>query len=123
MIPNDEWIFRATIKRIVDGDTIDVDIDLGFECIMVNQRLRLSNIDAPEVRTTDLTEKAEGLETKRRVEELLPIGTKVFLTTEYYPERGKYGRIIADIYIPSLEGDKFLTDILIEEGLAVPILY
>lgn len=121
VIPKDIWFYRAVVVRVIDGDTIDVDIDLGFNMWALNQRIRLKGIDAPETRTRDLEEKAEGLRSKARVEELCPVGSSVFLTTEFFPERGKYGRIIADVYLD--ETDQTLTDILVEEGLAEREVY
>ena len=85
-----------SINRIVDGDTIDVTIDLGFS-ININQRVRLAGIDAPESRTRDLEEKKLGLETKefliKRLQDGLP---SLRVKTE---KDGKYGRMLGWIYI------------------------
>ena len=67
--------YRCKILRVVDGDTVDVDIDLGFGIIMSNERVRIHGIDAPESRTRDLVEKKFGLAAKERVLELLPEGS------------------------------------------------
>tara|TARA_R100001244_G_scaffold39749_1_gene35619 strand:+ start:362 stop:811 length:450 start_codon:yes stop_codon:yes gene_type:complete len=110
--------YSAKIVKIVDGDTVDVDIDLGFSVILANQRLRLYGIDTPEVRTRDLLEKEAGNLAKARVEELLVIG-------ESYPiwtvEKGKFGRYLAKIW-PSFEEFPHISSVnamLIQEDLAV----
>ena len=88
--------YQATIKRWVDGDTVDVDIDLGFGLIYSNQRLRLYGIDAWEQRTRDLDEKEKGLAATAFVNEMAPVGTQVTIIT--YKE-GKYGRILAEVFL------------------------
>lgn len=112
--------FNCIVKRIVDGDTVDVDIDLGFDVWLNNQRIRLSNIDAPETRTRDLEEKEKGLQTKAFVEEILPVGSKQILTTTEYNPNGKYGRIIGTFEIYDMNKDAWsdLSTILLEMGYA-----
>lgn len=105
--------YEATIRRWVDGDTVDVDIDLGFGIIFHNQRIRLYGIDAYESRTRDLEEKRKGLAAKEFVNEMAPVGSKVTLIT--YKE-GKYGRILGEIFI---DGDTNLNKVLTEKGHAV----
>ena len=105
--------YEATIRRWVDGDTVDVDIDLGFGIIFHNQRVRLYGIDAYESRTRDLEEKSKGLAAKEFVNEMAPVGSKVTLIT--YKE-GKYGRILGEIFI---DGDTNLNKVLTEKGHAV----
>ena len=104
--------YQATIKRWVDGDTVDVDIDLGFGLIYSNQRLRLYGIDAWEQRTRDLDEKEKGLAATAFVNEMAPVGTKVTIIT--YKE-GKYGRILAEVF---LDEDTNLNKLLTEKGHA-----
>ena len=104
--------YQATIKRWVDGDTVDVDIDLGFGLIYSNQRLRLYGIDAWESRTRDLDEKEKGLAAKAFVNEMAPVGTQVTIIT--YKE-GKYGRILAEVF---LDEDTNLNKLLTEKGHA-----
>lgn len=104
--------YQATIKRWVDGDTVDVDIDLGFGLIYSNQRLRLYGIDAWESRTRDLDEKEKGLAATAFVNEMAPVGTKVTIIT--YKE-GKYGRILAEVF---LDEDTNLNKLLTEKGHA-----
>lgn len=104
--------YQATIKRWVDGDTVDVDIDLGFGLVYSNQRLRLYGIDAWESRTRDLDEKKKGLAAKAFVNEMAPVGTQVTIIT--YKE-GKYGRILAEVF---LDEDTNLNKLLTEKGHA-----
>jgi len=111
--------YKCKILRVVDGDTVDVDIDLGFGVWMHKERVRMMGIDTPESRTRDKVEKAFGLASKDRLKELLPIGSIGVLKTEIdrsgEDKKGKFGRILGDFFIE----DKRATDILIEEGHAV----
>ena len=109
--------YKATVVKIVDGDTVDVDIDLGFGIIMTDERVRIMCIDTPESRTRDKVEKVFGLASKERVKELLSgdIILKTQIARNGEDMKGKYGRILGDFII----GDKMLTDILVEEGHAV----
>ena len=109
--------YKATVVKIVDGDTVDVDIDLGFGIIMTDERVRIMGIDTPESRTRDKVEKVFGLASKERVKELLSgdIILKTQIARNGEDMKGKFGRILGDFII----GDKMLTDILVEEGHAV----
>ena len=89
----DPYVFQATVLKIIDGDTIDVDVDLGWNISVTNQRIRLYAVDCPESRTRDLEEKKYGLAAKAFVQEFLPIGSQVLLRTH---EKGKYGRYLGD---------------------------
>jgi len=104
--------YEATIRRWVDGDTVDVDIDLGFGLVYSNQRLRLYGINAPEQRTRDLVEKEKGLAATAYVNEQAPVGSKVVIKT--YKD-DKYGRILGEIFV----GDKNLNTLLTIEGHAI----
>lgn len=108
--------YRARVVDIIDGDTVDVDIDLGFDIILRNERVRIIGIDTPESRTRDRVEKLFGKLASKRVKELLE--GDVVLCTRLNKEgedmRGKFGRVLGDFKI----GDKLLTEILIEEGYA-----
>ena len=104
--------YEATVRRWVDGDTVDVDIDLGFGLIYSNQRIRLYGIDAPEQRTRDLVEKERGLAATAYVNEQAPVGSKVVIKT--YKD-DKYGRILGEIFVD----DKNLNTLLTVEGHAV----
>ena len=105
------YIYKATIERVVDGDTIDVTLDLGFDVRLHKQRCRLAGLDCPESRTRDLAEKKLGLDAKERLKELC-IGS---ITIKSFG-KGKYGRILA---IPYTEDGKDICQLLIKEGHAV----
>jgi len=111
--------YKCKILRVVDGDTVDIDIDLGFGVWMHKERVRMMGIDTPESRTRDKVEKAFGLASKSRLKELLPVGSIQILKTEIdksgEDKKGKFGRILGDFLID----DRRATDILIEEGHAV----
>ena len=85
--------YSCTIVKVIDGDTVDVDIDLGFGVWLKKQRIRLYGIDTPESRTRDLEEKKYGLVAKALVETHLPVGSIRTLTT-VKDKTGKYGRIL-----------------------------
>lgn len=114
--------YKCIIKRVVDGDTVDVDIDLGFDVWMNNQRIRISGVDAPEIRTRDLEEKAAGYTSMEFVERELPLGSTQTLMCTEYNGSGKYGRIIGTFKIYQAELDRWtdLSKVLIAEGLAKP---
>ena len=85
--------YKCKIVKVVDGDTADVDIDLGFGVWMKKQRIRFAGIDTPESRTRDLEEKKYGLAAKACVESYLPVGSiRTLITVK--DERGKFGRIL-----------------------------
>jgi micrococcal nuclease len=86
------------VLKVVDGDTIDVDIDLGFN-ISYTQRVRLAGIDTPESRTRDLAEKKLGLESKKYLAELLKSATQIVIRTEKPDSTEKYGRILGWIFL------------------------
>ena len=105
------FVYNATLERIVDGDTIDITLDLGFNVKLHNQRCRLAGIDTPESRTKNLEEKALGLKAKERLKELCIGSFKIqSLGT------GKYGRILA---IPYTEDNQDVCQMLVSEGHAV----
>ena len=109
-----EYRVKKLIK-VVDGDTIDVDIDLGFD-ISYSQRVRLAGIDTPESRTTDKAEKALGLEVKKRLDEILKTATKVVIQTEKPDSTEKYGRILGWIYVDDAKVS--VNESLIKDGFA-----
>ena len=112
--------YRAELIKLVDGDTVDVDIDLGFGVWLRNERVRIMGIDTPESRTSDKVEKLFGLAAKNRVKKMLEknVVLKTFAAKDGEDMKGKFGRILGDFYIES-EG-KLLTEVMIEEGHAVP---
>ena len=90
------FCYNATVVRIVDGDTIRLDIDLGFDIILKNQSVRLYKVDTPECRTRDLKEKAAGLLAKVVVQNLVAVGERVFIRTKL-DTKGKFGRLLGTI--------------------------
>ena len=103
------------IHKVVDGDTIDVDIDLVFN-ISYYQRVRLAGIDTPESRTTDKNEKILGLEVKKRLDEVLKAATKIVIRTEKPDSTEKYGRILGWIFIDDQKTS--INEQLIKDGFA-----
>jgi len=105
------FVYKATLERVIDGDTIDVTLDLGFDVKLHKQRCRLAGIDTPESRTRNLAEKALGLKAKERLIELCegPIMIKSL-------GKGKYGRILA---VPYTEDELDMCKTLVDEGHAV----
>ena len=116
--------YRATIVRWVDGDTVDLDIDLGFGIVYANQRVRLFGIDAFESRTRDLQEKQKGLAktAKDFVERMPPNGFQVILRSKK-DGKGKFGRILGEIIIDTPKGQQNLNTLLTIEGHAVRYEY
>jgi micrococcal nuclease len=115
--------YKARVVRVVDGDTVDVDVDLGFGIWMNNERVRIMGIDTPESRTRDKIEKVFGLAAKERLETLL--GTYCRLKTQVSKNgedmKGKFGRILGDFVVYDHEKDAYrpVSRILVEEGYAV----
>lgn len=109
--------YRANLVKVVDGDTVDVDIDLGFGVWLKNERVRIMGIDTPESRTSDKVEKVFGLAAKERLKELVKTDCvlKTFAAKDGEDMKGKFGRVLGDFEV----GDKRVTEILIEEGHAV----
>ena len=114
MADKDPYIYRVKqVLRVVDGDTIDADIDLGFD-ISLTKRVRLSGVDTPESRTTDLKEKALGLEVKEWLKKNLDGKKNILIKTELPDSTEKYGRILGRLYVD----DVCLNDRMISEGYA-----
>jgi len=109
-----EYRVKKVIK-VVDGDTIDVDIDLGFD-ISYTQRVRLAGIDTPESRTTDKQEKVLGLEVKDRLKKLIDSATSIVIRTEKPDSSEKYGRILGWLFLDG--ADKSVNHALIADGYA-----
>ena len=112
--------YKCKILRIVDGDTVDVDIDLGFGIWLHKERVRMMGIDTPESRTSDKEEKVYGMLSKNYVKSMLPIGSMQKLRT-HKDKTGKFGRILGDfvIYDSKTDSERILGDIMIDESLAV----
>ena len=107
----DAFVYQAELERVVDGDTVDVTLDLGFDVKLHKQRVRLHGIDTPESRTRNLAEKKLGLAAKERLKELCVGRFKVKSLG-----KGKYGRILG---IPYTEDGQDICKMLIDEGHAV----
>jgi micrococcal nuclease len=103
------------VLKVVDGDTIDVDIDLGFD-ISFTSRVRLAGIDTPESRTTDKAEKVLGLEVKDRLKHLISTANTVIIRTEKPDSSEKYGRILGWLFLDGAE--KSVNEALIADGYA-----
>ena len=110
--------YKCKILRVVDGDTVDIDIDLGFGIWMHRERVRMMGIDTPESRTSDKVEKVFGTAAKNRLKELLAEGGKLITTENKKGEdmKGKFGRILGDFRAPD---GRLVTDIMIAEGHCV----
>ena len=115
----DKYIYRAKLDRVVDGDTVDALIDVGFD-IWFKKRIRFKGVDTWESRTRNLEEKALGLKAKARTKELLE---KVSSKSGYFRIKsyglGKYGRVLADVFIMDKDGKQWnINKTLITEGHA-----
>jgi len=116
--------YRVNVIKVVDGDTVDVDIDLGFGVWLRNERVRIMGIDTPESRTSDKVEKKFGLAAKNRLKQLL--GKQAVLRTQVgkggEDMKGKFGRILGDFEVYDAKNDRhtMVTEILIQEGHCVP---
>ena len=112
--------YRCKVIKVIDGDTVDVDIDLGFDIIIKGERVRIMGIDTPESRTRDKVEKKFGLARKARLKELIGGKSGPILKTQINRKgedmRGKFGRILGDFVT---DNGRLVTDILVEEGHAV----
>ena len=135
---NKTYEYRVEIRRVVDGDTVDLYIDtglkvdvpgqdnvvdLGFSVVirygrlMLKERVRMAGIDTPESRTRDLREKKFGKLATARVMQLLPVGHDFRATSKVYDATGKYGRAMLDFELPGQS--ESLCDLLVTEHLAV----
>jgi micrococcal nuclease len=113
----DPYIYRIkSVLKVVDGDTIDASIDLGFD-ISLTKRIRLAGIDSPESRTTNLKEKALGLESKEWLKKALEGAKDILIKTEKPDSTEKYGRIIGHLFINDQETS--LNNQMIDEGYAL----
>jgi len=109
--------YKCKVVKVVYGDTVDVDIDLGFGVWLRDERVRIMGIDTPESRTRDKVEKVFGLAAKKRLKELLKNGAvlKTQVNKNGEDMKGKFGRILGDFMV----GDEMVTDIMIQEGHCV----
>ena len=113
--------YRARINRVVDGDTVDVDIELGFGVVLSDERVRIMGIDTPESRTSDKVEKLFGKAAKAKLQELL--GEVSILKTQIAKDgedmKGKFGRVLGDFIT---EDGRMVTEVMQEAGHCVPYM-
>tara|TARA_R100000030_G_scaffold25020_1_gene18187 strand:+ start:1137 stop:1526 length:390 start_codon:yes stop_codon:yes gene_type:complete len=115
----EKYIYRAKLDRVVDGDTVDALIDVGFD-IWFKKRIRFKGLDTWESRTRNLEEKKKGLAAKARTKELLE---KVSSKSGYFRLKsyglGKYGRVLGEIFVMDKDGKQWnVNETLISEGHA-----
>ena len=116
MADKDPYIYRIKqITKVVDGDTIDADIDLGFD-ISLTKRIRLAGVDTPESRTADANEKKYGLQSKEWLKHKVENAEHILIKTELPDSTEKYGRIIGHLFVNDQESS--LNDQMIVEGYA-----
>ena len=118
------YVYKAKLDRIIDGDTVDAVIDLGFD-VSVHKRIRLAGIDTPESRTRDLEEKERGLASKARLEVMVKGGEFILESKEV----GKYGRVLGTLFVEKISEDNLtaepqtiqinINETLVREGYAV----
>jgi len=108
--------YNCKIVRIIDGDTVDVNIDLGFAVWLNKQRIRLFGVDTPESRTRDAVEKKFGIMAKNFVKGRLPVGSMQILRTRLDDSRGKFGRILGEFVLE----ETTLNQLLIVTNNGVP---
>jgi micrococcal nuclease len=117
MTNRDPYIYRIKeIYKVIDGDTIDASIDLGFG-IYLTRRIRLSSIDTPESRTKDIKEKALGIQSKEWIGNRLEFAKDILIKTELPDSTEKYGRVIGHLYINGEETS--LNTQMIDAGYAL----
>jgi micrococcal nuclease len=110
--------YKCKIIKVLDGDTVDIDLDLGFKIILANQRVRMAGVDTPESRTTIAEEKVRGLLSKKKLAEKLPIGSWQIIETQKPDSNDdKFGRILG-VFV--LEDGTRVNDWLIQNNYAVP---
>jgi len=114
--------YDVTVIKVVDGDTVDVDIDLGFGVCLKDERVRIMGIDTPESRTSDRVEDLFGEAAKARLKELMKHGGKLVTTEDKHGEdmKGKFGRILGDFKVDYNGEMKKVTEIMEAEGHCVP---
>jgi|TARA_B110000240_G_scaffold163103_1_gene182921 micrococcal nuclease len=114
--------YDVVVIKVIDGDTVDVDIDLGFGVCLKDERVRIMGIDTPESRTSDKVEDLFGEVAKARLKELMKHGGKLITTENKHGEdmKGKFGRILGDFKVDYNGEMKKVTEIMTEEGHCVP---
>ena len=109
--------YKAKVLKVLDGDTVEIDLDLGFNIILANQKVRLNGIDTPESRTTNTEEKPRGLLSKKKLTEKLPVGSwQTIQTMKADSNDDKFGRILG-VFI--MEDGKSLNQWMVDNNYAV----
>ena len=108
------YIYNAKCTRVVDGDTIDAEIDLGFD-VKIKKRIRLAGINAPESRTRNLVEKKLGLAAKEKLKDMMEGAANCFELES--KELGKYGRVLGKLHIDKIAGKDVITKVCINDEL------
>lgn len=112
------YTYKCRINKVLDGDTVEVDLDLGFNIRLADQKVRLLGIDTPESRTTNKEEKVRGLLSKKKLQEKLPVGSYVKIVTHKKDDNDdKFGRILGEFI---LEDNTNLNQWLVNNNYAVP---
>ena len=112
--------YKCRVNKVLDGDTVDVDLDLGFNIILANQRVRMAGVDTPESRTANKEEKPRGLLSKKKLSEKLPVGSWVKIRTMKQDNNDdKFGRILGEFII---DGGINVNEWLIVNNYAVPYM-
>tara|TARA_R110000751_G_scaffold303929_1_gene418990 strand:- start:96 stop:518 length:423 start_codon:yes stop_codon:yes gene_type:complete len=101
--------YTCKVERVVDGDTCDVVLDLGFN-ILHKCRVRLFGIDTPESRTRDLDEKARGILAKNYLKDAIETGKKVVIQTKLKDSKGKFGRVLGDVVVDGININQLMID-------------
>jgi len=110
-----DYIYKIKVTRVIDGDTVDAEIDLGFN-MTLHKRIRLHGIDTPETRTRDKEEKQRGFAAKRRLQEIVDEQSSVLYLKSL--DQGKFGRCIGVLFEENFD-DQSINDLLVQEGHAV----
>lgn len=110
-----DYIYKIKVTRVVDGDTIDAEIDLGFD-LKLNKRIRLYGINTPETRTRDDEEKKRGLAAKKFLQQIVDEQEGILFLKSL--DQGKFGRCIGVLFERDFD-DQSINDVLVQEGHAV----
>lgn len=113
------YCYKVRIVKIIDGDSVRLDIDRGFDDWLVNQNVRLTGLNAPETRTRDLDEKEQGFKVWAWVKNKFEINGEYAIMESQYDKTGKYGRILGTFWLKDEDGELYnLNELMLNEGLA-----
>lgn len=118
---SDPYVYKLRVTRVVDGDTVDGDIDLGFNVELKGRRIRLWGINAPETRTKDKEEKSKGQQAKDWLEQQIWVRDNEIYVHTRMDSTGKFGRILGVLY-PTLDGSMSYNEWMVKIGLAIPYM-